>query len=131
LAITMVHGSFIVTAVVIFIRNIFREKNVTTDTILGGIAVYFLIGILWALFYRAAILINPHSLSIAVAQSHHYVTDLLYFSFSTLTTLGYGDIVAETAFTKNLAVLEGALGQIYLAVFVARLVGLHLSTRQN
>ena len=55
-------------------------------------------------------------------------SDLIYFSFVTITTLGYGDITPVSRMAKNLAVLEAVWGQTYLAVLVARLVGLHLSS---
>jgi hypothetical protein len=54
-------------------------------------------------------------------------TAVLYFSFATLTTLGYGDIVPVSAIARTLATLEAITGQLYLAVLVARLVGLHIA----
>jgi hypothetical protein len=62
------------------------------------------------------------------------VLEMRYFSFTTLTTLGYGDIVPHSAGARTLAVLEAVTGQIYLTVLVARLVGLyivHESNRRN
>ncbi len=72
------------------------------------------------------ILFNPD----AILFSDHVLgefSDLIYFSFVTITTLGYGDITPVSRMAKNLALLEAVWGQTYLAVLVARLVGLHLS----
>ena len=58
-------------------------------------------------------------------------SEFLYFSFVTLTTLGYGDMVAVSAAVRPLPVLEGVFGQFYLAVMIARLVGLHLARERE
>ncbi len=111
----------------VFLHRIFSETTVTADTIQGGIAVYFLSGLLWAFFYETLLLFNPD----AILFSDHVLgkfSDLIYFSFVTITTLGYGDITPVSRMAKNLAVLEAVWGQTYLAVLVARLVGLHLSS---
>ncbi len=106
-------------------KKIFSERTVTGDTIRGGIAVYFLMGILWAMFYQLVLLVQPDA--IALPEHVGQFSDLIYFSFTTITTLGYGDILPRTFMARNLTILESALGQIYLTVLIARLVGLHLA----
>ena len=111
----------------VFLHRIFSETTVTADTIQGGIAVYFLSGLLWAFFYETLLLFNPD----AILFSNHVLgkfSDIIYFSFVTMTTLGYGDIIPVSRMAKNLALLEAVWGQTYLTVLVARLVGLHLSS---
>ena len=96
------------------------------DSIQGGIAIYFLSGLLWAFFYQMLLLFDSE----AILFSDHAMggfSDMIYFSFVTITTLGYGDITPVSRMAKNLALLEAVWGQTYLAVLVARLVGLHLS----
>jgi hypothetical protein len=112
-----------------FMTKIFSERVVTGDTIRGGIAVYFLMGILWAMFYQFVILIDPDAIGLPGHTGQF--SELIYFSFTTITTLGYGDISPKTFMTRNLTILESSLGQIYLTVLIARLVGLHLSGKDS
>ncbi|MYK51885.1 MAG: two pore domain potassium channel family protein, partial [Gemmatimonadetes bacterium] len=87
---------------------------------------YFLSGVFWSYLYQTLLLFYAD----AILFSEHVVgafSDLIYFSFITMTTLGYGDIMPISRMAKNMAVLEAVWGQTYLAVLVARLVGLHLS----
>ncbi len=115
-------------SLLVFLHRIFLERTVTADTIQGGIAIYFLSGLVWAFFYQMLLLFNSE----AILLLNHHVpgefSDLIYFSFVTITTLGYGDITPVSRMAKNLALLEAVWGQTYLAVLVARLVGLHLSS---
>ncbi len=125
----LINGTLVLTAIIIFLQRIFRERVVSADSILGGITVYFLFGILWTFLYRILLHFNPAAL--LVTDSHFPVNQLLYFSFITLMTVGYGDIVPLTPIARNLAVLEAFTGQLYLAIFISRLVGLHLSTSKE
>ncbi len=113
---------FLAGAIRFLLIRIFLEENVTTDTIKGGIAVYFMIGIFWALLYGVLITCNAQALTL---EEPIVFIDLLYFSFTTLSTLGYGDIAPSTGMARNLAVLEAVFGQLYIAILVARIVGLH------
>ena len=113
-------------SLLVFLHRIFSEKMVTADTIQGGIAVYFLSGLLWAFFYHTLFLFHSDAISLSDQASGEF-SDMIYFSFITLTTLGYGDITPVSQMAKTLTLLEAVWGQTYLAVLVARLVGLHLS----
>lgn len=111
---------------------VLRERRVTTDTVLGGICVYFLIGIIWTLLYALVIEFDPGAILIqgqpireAIEQGS---TSLLYFSFVTLTTLGYGDVAPNSDVARMLAAGEAVVGQLFIAVLIARLVGMHVST---
>ena len=106
--------------------HILHGTHVTLDTILGGVCIYFLLGFLWAFLYDAAdlavmggFLCNGSPL----ARDMESYGILLHFSFMTLTTVGYGDVVPANSVTRTMADLEAVLGQIYMAVFVARLDG--------
>ena len=111
----------------VFLHRIFSEKTVTADTIQGGVAVYFLSGLLWAFFYKMLLLFNSEAI-LFLDHAPGGFSDMIYYSFVTMTTLGYGDITPVSRMAKNLALLEAVWGQTYLAVLVARLVGLHLSS---
>lgn len=117
---------FLFGAVVVLLFNIFSEKKITKRTILGGISVYFLMGIFWAFCYQLVFVINPKAFMFTFDKDPFYF-DFLFFSFTTLTTLGYGDILPISYHARSLAMLESTLGPIFLAVFIARLVGLHIS----
>ena len=71
--------------------------------------------------------LQPGSFSMAQGQSGKTQIEFTYYSFVTLTTLGYGDITPLSSRVKVLSMLEAVVGQIYLVVLVARLVGLHIS----
>ena len=127
-SIVAVYAAFIFVAILILMGNLFRNSKVTSDTIRGGISVYFLIGIFWALLYHVFLLIDSDALIIPYAD--HTFSDLLYYSFTTLTTLGYGDITPLAPFVQNLAALEAVVGQLFLTIYVARLIGLHLANHR-
>jgi hypothetical protein len=108
--------------------NVFGAGEVTLDRILGAVALYVLIGVVWAEAYS---LINVH-MSDAFAGAHGVEgirdpSTWVYFSFSTLTTVGYGDITPIARLVRSLAILEALIGQLYPAIVLARLVSLHVS----
>jgi hypothetical protein len=124
--------TFVCYVLSVMMLNILKEKNVTRDTIFGSACVYMLFGFAFADLFVVSQIIEPQSFGQAidiapVGSEVKLVSDLSYFSFVTLTTLGYGDLTPKTGTVQGLATLEAMLGQFYLAVLVARLVGLHLA----
>ena len=117
---------FLAFVLVIILAHIFRERKVTEDLITGAVCAYLLIGMLWTFVFYFLALAKEGSFALA-GTSRHDVGPFLYYSFVTLTTVGYGDIVPLTAPARSLAVLEAVTGQLYLAVTIARLVGVHAS----
>ena len=108
--------------------RVLRSPRVTGDTLCGAIAVYLMIGLTWSLAYVLLEHVHPGSYRLAAAGMQRADgKDLLYFSYVTLATLGYGDVVPVTDGARSLAVLEGLCGTVYMAILVARLIGLHLS----
>ena len=118
---------FLMIVIVIFLTKIFSEDKVTGESIKGGISIYFLLGYLWTYLYSLALLLNPEAISFPAHASE--LSYILYFSFTTLTTLGYGDITPVSLLARNFTILESTIGQIYLTVLIARLVGLQLVNR--
>jgi len=108
--------------VVHLMKWLFSVEKVDADTVKGGISVYILLGLTWTALYRLVYELNPDSFSVQFGA----VWEFIYFSFTTLTTVGYGDITPVSSFAMMLTNLEGMVGQLFLAVFVARLVGLHI-----
>jgi hypothetical protein len=119
----------------VVMRIVLEQKRVTSDTIYGGICVYLLIGMIWTVFFSAIEYFEPGSFvlgSEAIAEldasgrEPALFRELIYFSMVTLTTLGYGDIRPTTDIARALSTAEAAVGQLFVAVFIARLVGLYL-----
>ena len=125
LVILAMYAVFLLLAVIILIKKMLTQKIVTSDTIKGGISIYFLIGLLWAIFYEIASRINPDSF---VSLGNKNI-NFFYYSYVTLTTLGYGDIIPTGDGVKLLAICEAFVGQVYLAIFVAQLVGLNIAQK--
>jgi len=114
--------------VVMLLRRLFRTERVTADTLSSAISGYFLLGILWAFAYGILLWFDPAAFP---GGQEARTADLFYFSFVTLTTLGFGDITPVTDPAQTLTVLEAIVGQLYLAITVARLVGMHIAARQS
>lgn len=113
------------------LREVLRAGKITADKIYGAICVYLLIGYAWAFAYALLEQIQPGSFSFpaeetAAAEYIARVMRMRYFSFVTLTTVGFGDILPRSSAARTFATLEAIMGQMYLAVLVARLVGLHI-----
>lgn len=114
------------------------QGEVTLNRICGGVCVFVLIGLCFALMHMIVAAGNPQAYkdnldpaaSMGDALSHEYRYPIfVYFSFCTLSTVGYGDIVPVSRLARSCSMLEAVTGQLYLAILVARLVGLHTATR--
>jgi hypothetical protein len=105
------------------LRLVLTAERVTTEVIAAALCVYLLLGAIWALGYSLADTIQ----STAFRTEQDSIWDFVYFSFATLTTLGYDDVVAGSRLTKSLAGIEAITGQFYVAVLVSRLVGMHIA----
>ena len=114
----------------VILRQVVRPGPVTTARVLGAIAVYLLLGIGWANAYHVSDHVFPGSFVASTAQPIK-VADWMYFSFVTLTTVGYGDIVPVHRVARSLATAEALTGQLYIAVLLARLVSLEVSGRNR
>ncbi len=110
-------------------RYILKQREPHPDTIYGGICIYLFLGFLWGELYLLTELTSPGSFSIDTVKMHYTTmkSDLTYFSFVTLATLGYGEITPVGNMARTLAIIEAVLGQMFVAVFIARLVGFHMS----
>jgi hypothetical protein len=112
------------TATIILIY-LFSEDKITGDMIMGAICAYFLAGLVWALVYSTLEFFQPGSFQ--MPQGTVNQATFTYYSYVTLTTLGYGEITPISGPARSFAVLEAMMGQIYLAVLIARLVGIHIA----
>lgn len=119
------YSVFILIAIASLSHSVFVTDDYTQDRIVGSICVYLLIGFFFAFIYSAMDL--ETGIGFKIGDFYNYV----YFSFITLTTTGFGDIVPRHGITKMIASLEAITGSIYLAVVVARLVGLHIASKRK
>jgi hypothetical protein len=112
----------------------------TSDAVLGGVCVYLLMG---TAFYNLFCIVEIASPGAFLAGGETLrdvggenlrdgrYPDLLYFSFVTLTTLGYGDVAPVSPFARSLATAAAVAGQLYLAILMAGLVGMHIANRRD
>jgi len=117
---------------IIVLQSVFADREVNFNTICGAICGYLLIGLVWSFFYSMIHFYNDGAFNFS--RAHEIVFDsnfqqFTYYSFVTLTTLGYGDITPLTSVAKTLAWIEAAVGQVYLTVWIAQLVGLNIAER--
>lgn len=104
---------------------VMKEGKVTRDKIAAAICVYIILGVVWGLFYGLTETLDPGALGGGINAGLRNTGSAVYYSFITLTTVGYGDITPVSQVARSLAIVEGLAGQIYLAVMIARLVGLY------
>ncbi len=121
------------------LRGLLRQKDVTGETISMSISVYLLLGMTWGFLYivlyhlqaQAFSLPGSAALNSGSTSEQQVFPVLIYFSLTTLSTIGFGDITPVSLQARYAAVAEGITGQFYLAILVARLVGLQMSKSAN
>jgi len=114
------------------LRQVAVGNNISPNRIVGAICVYLLLGVMWSIAYTVLEFSQPGSFKgLTELVSPVWNPDWIYFSFVTITTLGYGDITPLTQTARSLSFLEAIVGQFYIAVLVAGLVSAYISTRQN
>lgn len=110
--------------------DVVLRAHVTLETLRGVICAYFMVAFVFAYIYYVIEYLNPGTFQFAQKEISffsytYYISEMLYFSFITLLTIGYGDIVAIQDVGQTFAVLEGIIGQFYVAMLVARLVSVY------
>jgi len=120
--------------VVMTLRQTFRPGPITIYRVMGGVAGYLLIGVTWAFGYKLLMEIRPgaiHFQSFLGGIPTAEPSRLMSFSFSTLTSVSYGDSYPVDRIARSLATAEALIGQLYPAVLIARLVGMSLQVRSS
>ena len=118
---------FLAITIRLFMGRIIAAKQVTADKVKGGICLYLLAGVAWGFLYEVIYRFDSAAFQIEKAEPLSF----LYYSYSTLTSLGIGDIIPINDFAVSLTCLEAIGGQMFRAVFIARLMGLHIIHRQD
>ncbi len=123
---------FFIVIVIGLIIQIALTKRVTARVIIESISGYLLLGLVFMLIVTVIMIDHPDAFTFPKASIDHgsntySLSEYMYFSFVSFTTLGYGDVVPKTPYAKSLAMLAAVCGQIYLTVIIAMLVGKFLS----
>jgi len=111
-------------------KQVLFTGEIDGNKILGAICLYLLLGLIWAVTYTLLQLEFPNSFQMMNENNKWFTLfpDFIYFSFVTITTLGFGDISPTLPLARFLVYLEAIIGQFYLAILVASLVGSRMST---
>lgn len=115
------------TAIVIS-YNMLMSDRISRELIFGSIAVYLLLGIIGSLVFMTVQIFDPGAFNIDINSSAS--SKLIYFSFVTLTTLGFGDITPQDTLAENCTIILSLIGQIYLTVVLALIVGKYVASKR-
>lgn len=108
------------------LNMIIKTKEITQNTLYGAVCAYLLLGLLWASIYALINELSPGSIFAGSGVTGEMTTnDIIYFSYTTLASLGYGDIATVTPAGRIMSVLEAVIGQLFIAFMVARLIGIY------
>ncbi|MHC4942070.1 MAG: potassium channel family protein [Planctomycetota bacterium] len=127
---------FLILTSLIILGHVLKDEKITRDKLAGAICVYLLLGLLWASIYGLMETVHPGSFKMAGEvggeMTFAKVKELIYYSYVTITTLGYGDITPVTQAARSFSMLEAVIGPLYMAILIARLVALHIThTREE
>jgi voltage-gated potassium channel len=110
---------------------VFKSPRITLDTIFAAAVSYLFISIIFATVYSILYSFNPDSFNLTIAttgnEPHFLMTDMVYFSLSTIVGVGFGDILPLLPFPRMVAVVEAVVGHFYMAVLIGWLVGMFIS----
>jgi hypothetical protein len=123
--------AFILIVIVAMLVFIFRQEDISTDVIAGAIVVYILMAVMWSQIFVVMETAQPGSFNFPAGAVDSTQALLRYFSLVTITTVGYGDITPATHAARAFANLESVVGQLYLVIQVAWLVGMHVSMKSK
>lgn len=123
---------FLLVAISFTLKQVAMETDISPNRLVGAVCVYLLLGVIWAVAYTILEMISPESFGgFTPLQGRGWDSEWLYFSFVTMTTLGYGDILPVSATARALAYMQAVFGQLYVAILVAGLVSALISSRQS
>lgn len=126
--------AFILLITSVMLYDMFTSTKVNGALIIGAVSLYLLLGLLWGFIYLSVDYFFPSSFNFTLhgdISIQDRIGHLMYYSMVTLTTLGYGDIAPLSAPARGMAAIQAAMGQLYLTVLVARLVGMHILDRTD
>ena len=123
----------LIVAIAVILKHVITARRVSEDIIFGSVAVYLLLGVLWALAFELlngvmpGMVIRTVGEIITADQRATLFSEFTYFSFITLPSVGYGDLAPISTQARALAMVEGIFGQLYTAILVGKLVGMYVA----
>lgn len=125
-------GAALYAATIVYLLiYVFQPEVMTADKLYGAAAAYLMIGALWAHLYALVDHYYPGSFPSTATPTSRPIVDLLYFSFTVLTSTGFGDIVPLTSQARAVCVIEQLIGALFVAILIARLAGVYPPTRRS
>ncbi len=123
---------FMLVAITHTMKQVAIGSDISANRLVGAVCVYLLLGVIWAMAYTIIEMVSPGSFAgFSPMDDLGWDSEWLYFSFVTMTTLGYGDILPVSATARGFAYMQAVVGQFYIAVLVAGLVGAYVSNRNK
>jgi len=133
-AINFISCAYLGLVTLLIAASVARQREISADIVMGGLCVYVLMGVFWTGLFVNLELLNPGSFSFGVHGQHPDVESfnrlLFFYSYVTLLTIGYGDVIPMSGMAQTLTILEGLIGRFYLVFFMASLVGLYIYQRR-
>ena len=118
---------FFAFTIILILSSLLREYDITLDVIYGAVAVYLLMALMWAFVFDVIETLRPGSYQVTTNPLHGTRVHFVYYSFVTITTVGYGDILPVSLTARAFSIVEMITGQVYLVVLIARLVGINIT----
>jgi voltage-gated potassium channel Kch len=123
---------FFIGAFIIAAKQVLFIGDIDTNKIIGSLTLYILLGLIWAIIYLFILALDPQAFSgIDAGEWQEIFSRVAYYSFVTLTTLGYGDILPTNHISEFFVYMESIIGVFYMAIIVSSLISLHLSALQD
>jgi voltage-gated potassium channel len=123
---------FLVTSIVVAFKGVFNSKVITLNQLVGASCIYLLLGMIGAILYSNLFFIAPDSFSgLSEKDIKLHFPEFMYYSYVTLTTLGFGDIIPLSPIAKTMSFMQAIVGQLYLTIMVAGLVGKAISSSNH
>jgi hypothetical protein len=124
-------GALYAATITYLLRYVFQPEVMTTDKLFGAAAGYLMLGVLWAYLYSLIDYHHPGSFAIGGQVASLASNDAIYFSYTVLTSTGFGDIVPVSRQARALCIVQQLVGALFLAILIARLAGVYPPTRPN
>ncbi len=129
-----IRAVFATMLIAVILMHVFRRGPVTRHRISGSIAVYMLIGALFGYLYFIVIQLDPGAFNLDISQycddTHRLMAKMVYFSYITMTSVGFGEIIPVSPAACTLSMLQALIGQLFPAILLARLVSLEIEDSQ-
>ncbi len=123
---------FFIGAFLIAAKEVLFVGEIDLNSVIGSLSLYLLLGLVWAVIYLILLVADPSSFSGMEMKSWQQIFPrVIYYSFVTLTTLGYGDILPTTRIAEFFVYMEAVIGVFYMAIIVSSLVSINLSTPKH